>query len=119
MTLEGTCAPNNIGALLISSVLEEHGVSPKDVHFVTVNFPLMGPDLKKHVIAVAWLPEPAMEALPQPYTVPPQIAAVMSLEDYPLSIAPDIDRSRVQRVADAMYEFQMLAHPFQASSMLG
>ena len=182
----GVNAPNNIGTLLISSVLEEHGVSPKDVHFVTVNFPLMGEDLKKHVINVAWLPEPfgsidqasmglqelcdldqgatanfpvgwyvvtktwakkyprtlaaflyalregqqiadadrsavqsAMEALPPPYTVPPQIAAVMSLEDYPLSVAPDIDQSRVQRVADAMYQFQMLTHPFQVSSMLG
>ena len=182
----GVNAPNNIGTLLISSVLEEHGVSPKDVHFVTVNFPLMGAALKKHTIDVAWLPEPfgsidqaamglqelcdldqgatanfpvgwyvvtknwakenprtlaaflyalregqqiadtdrsavqlAMEALPQPYTVPPQIAAVMSLEDYPLSIAPDIDQSRVQRVADAMYQFQMLTHPFQVSSMLG
>jgi len=182
----GVNAPDNIGTLLISSVLEEHGVSPKDVHFVTVNFPLMGEDLEKHVIDVAWLPEPfgsidqaavgleelcdldqgatanfpvgwyvvtknwakenprtlaaflyalregqqiadtdrsavqmAMERLPKPYTVPPQIAAVMSLEDYPLSIAPDIDRSRVQRVADAMYQFQMLTHPFQVSSMLG
>ena len=43
----GVNAPNNIGTLLISSVLEEHGVSPKDVHFVTVNFVLMGKDLKQ------------------------------------------------------------------------
>jgi NitT/TauT family transport system substrate-binding protein len=181
----GVNVPDNIGTLLISSVLEEHGVSPKDVHFVPVNFPLMGQDLKKHIIDVAWLPEPfgsedqasmgleelcdldqgatasfpvgwyvvtkawakkyprtlaaflyalregqqiadtdrsvvqdAMEKLPFPYTVPAQIAAVMSLEDYPLSIAPDIDQSRVQRVADAMYQFQMLTHPFQVSSML-
>jgi NitT/TauT family transport system substrate-binding protein len=181
----GVNVPNNIGTLLISSVLEEHGVSPKDVHFVPVNFPLMGEYLKKHLIDVAWLPEPfgsedqasmgleelcdldqgatasfpvgwyvvtkawakkyprtlaaflyalregqqiadadrsavqdAMEKLPFPYTVPAQIAAVMTLEDYPLSIAPDIDQSRVQRVADAMYQFQMLTHPFQVSSML-
>ena len=59
-----------------------------------------------------------MEKLPFPYTVPPPIAAVMSLETYPLSIAPDIDRSRVQRVADEMYQFQMLTRPFQVSSML-
>jgi NitT/TauT family transport system substrate-binding protein len=181
----GVNVPDNIGTLLISSVLEEHGVSPKDVHFVPVNFPLMGEYLKKHIIDVAWLPEPfgsedqasmgleelcdldqgatasfpvgwyvvtkawakkyprtlaaflyalregqqiadtdrsvvqdAMEKLPFPYTVPAQIAAVMTLEDYPLSIAPDIDQSRVQRVADAMYLFQMLTHPFQVSSML-
>jgi NitT/TauT family transport system substrate-binding protein len=182
----GVNVQNNIGTLLISSVLDEHGISPKDVHFVAVNFPLMGEDLKKHIIDVAWLPEPfgsedqasmgleelcdldqgatanfpvgwyvvtkawakkyprtlaaflyalregqqmadtdrsavqeAMEKLPFPYTVPAQIAAVMTLEDYPLSIAPDIDQSRVQRVADAMYQFQMLTHPFQVSSMLG
>ena len=60
-----------------------------------------------------------MEKLPFPYTVPPTIAAVMSLETYPLSIAPDIDLSRVQRVANEMYQFQMLARPFQVSSMLG
>jgi len=63
--------------------------------------------------------EQAMEKLPSPYTVPPMIAAVMSLESYPLSIAPDIDLSRVQRVANEMYHFQMLSSPFHVSSMLG
>ena len=43
----------------------------------------------------------------------------MSLENYPLSVAPDIDLSRVQRVADAMYEFHMLTQAFHVSSMLG
>ena len=43
----------------------------------------------------------------------------MSLENYPLSVAPDIDQSRVQRVADAMFQFRMLAHTFQVTSMLG
>ena len=60
-----------------------------------------------------------MGKLPFPYTVPPTIAAVMSLENYPLSVTPDIDRSRVQRVADEMYQFRMLASPFKVSSMLG
>jgi len=182
----GVNALNNIGTLLISSVLEEHGMSPRAVHFVPVNFPQMGEALKQHVIDVAWLPEPfgsadaeslglqelcdldqgatanfpvgwyvvtkawakkypqtmaaflqalqegqeiadtrrnvveqAMEKLPFPYTVPPTIAAVMSLETYPLSVAPDIDRSRVQRVADEMYQFRMLASPFHVNSMLG
>ena len=63
--------------------------------------------------------EQAMEKLPSPYTVPPTIASVMSLESYPLSIAPDIDLSRVQRVANEMYHFQMLSRPFHVSSMLG
>ena len=42
----------------------------------------------------------------------------MSLENYPLSVAPDIDLARVQRVADAMRQFNMLAQTFQVSSML-
>jgi len=182
----GVNARNNIGTLLISSVLEEYGMSPREVHFVPVNFPQMGEELKRHLIDVAWLPEPfgsadaqsmglqelcdldqgaaanfpvgwyvvtkawakkyphtmaaflqalqegqqiadsrrnaveqAMEKLPMPYTVSPTIAAVMSLETYPLTIAPGIDQSRVQRVADEMYQFQMLGSPFKVSSMLG
>ena len=43
----------------------------------------------------------------------------MSLENYPPSVAPEIDLSRVQRVADAMYEFHMLTQTFHVSSMLG
>ncbi len=182
----GVNALNNIGTLLISSVLEEYGMSPRQVHFVVVNFPTMGQALKQHLIDVAWLPEPfgsedaaslglqeicdldqgatanfpvgwyvvtkawakkypqtlaafldalrqaqeiadsrrsaveqAMEKLPFPYTVPPTIAAVMSLETYPLSVAPDIDLARVQRVANEMYLFRMLGRPFHVSSMLG
>jgi NitT/TauT family transport system substrate-binding protein len=182
----GVNVVNNIGTLLISSVLEEHGLSVHDVHFVPVPFPAMGQDLKRHVIDAAWLPEPfgsedaasmgvqelcdldqgattgfpvgwyvvtkawakrypqtltafldalragqqiadsrriaveqAMEKLPFPYTVLPPIAAVMSLEAYPLSVAPHIDQLRVQRVADEMYQFKMLTQPFQVSSMLG
>ena len=33
---------NNIGTLLISSVLQEHGLSARDVHFVPVPFPVLG-----------------------------------------------------------------------------
>lgn len=177
---------NNIGTLLISSMLQEYGLSPRQVHFVPLNFPDMGQALKRHEIDVAWLPEPfgsadaesmglqmlcdldqgatanfpvgwyvvtkawakryphtmaafltalragqeiadtrrnaveqAMEKLPFPYTVPPTIASVMSLETYPLSTAPQIDQSRVQRVADEMYQFQMLTGAFRVSSMLG
>jgi hypothetical protein len=43
----------------------------------------------------------------------------MSLENYPLSVAPDIDQSRVPRVADAVYQFHMLTQPFQVSTILG
>jgi NitT/TauT family transport system substrate-binding protein len=177
---------NNIGTLLISSVLEEHGLSVRDVHFVPVPFPALGQALKRHVVDVAWLPEPtasadgqsmgleeladldqgatasfpvgwyvvtkawakkyphtlaafldalragqqiadsnrtaveqAMEKLPTPFTVSPVIAAVMSIETYPLTIAPDINRLRVQRVANEMFQFHMLTQPFQVKSMLG
>jgi NitT/TauT family transport system substrate-binding protein len=183
----GVNALKNIGTLLISSVLEEHAISPKEVHFVAIKtgFPGMMQAMQQHVIDVAWLPEPfgsadsmqyglreivdldqgattsfpvgwyvvtkawakkyphtlaafldalrqgqeiadtdraaveqAMQKLPRPYTVPAFITAVMSLETYPLSVAPDIDQSRVQRVADAMYQLGMLTQPFPVSTML-
>ena len=63
--------------------------------------------------------EQAMEKLPAPFTVSPIIAAVMSIENYPLNVAPNIDLPRVQRVADEMYQFNMLTTKFQVSSMLG
>jgi NitT/TauT family transport system substrate-binding protein len=178
----GVNVTNNIGTLLISSVLEEHGLSAKKVKFVAVPFPNMGQALQQGSIDAAWLPEPfgsvdaekmglaeltdldqgatqgfpvgwyvvtkswakkyprtlaaslvalrrgqqiaddsrtavesAMEKLPPPYTVPPAIASVMSLETYPLNVAPDIDLARVQRVADEMYQFRMLRQPFHVS----
>jgi NitT/TauT family transport system substrate-binding protein len=177
---------NNIGTLLISSVLQEHGMSVRDVHFVPVPFPALGLALKRHVVDVAWLPEPtasadeqsmglqeladldqgattafpvgwyvvtkawakkyprtlaafldalragqqiadssriaveqAMEKLPAPFTVSSTIAAVMSIETYPLTIAPNINRVRIQRVADEMLQFHMLSQPFKVSTMLG
>ena len=182
----GVNVTNNIGTLLISSVLEEHGLSARKVTFKAVPFPLMGEALQRGTIDAAWLPEPfgsadaetmgltelcdldqgategfpvgwyvvtktwakkyphtltafldalkqaqqiadnsrtaveqAMEKLPKPYTVPPAIASVMSLETYPLNIAPSIDQARAQRVADEMYQFKMLSQPFQVSTMLG
>jgi NitT/TauT family transport system substrate-binding protein len=177
---------DNIGTLLISSVLAEHGVSLSKVHFKAMPFPLMAQALHSHQIDAAWLPEPfgsefsaglglqqltdldqgatsdfpvgwyvvtkawaqkyphtlaafldalkrgqqiadtqrtaveqAMEELPKPYTVPPMIASVMSLESYPLNVAPDIDPNRVQRVANEMLQFRMLGQPFQVKTMLG
>lgn len=56
----GVNATNNIGTLLFSSVLEEHGVSLRDVQFVPIQtgFPGMALALQQHLIDVAWLPEP-------------------------------------------------------------
>jgi NitT/TauT family transport system substrate-binding protein len=182
----GVNVTNNIGTLLISSVLEEHGLPAGKVKFVAMPFPQMGQALQRGAIDAAWLPEPfgsadaeimgltelcdldqgatagfpvgwyvvtktwakkyprtldafltalrqgqqvadnsrtaveqAMEKLPKPYTVPPAIASVMSLETYPLNTAPDIDLPRVQRVANEMYQFKMLNQPFRVSTMLG
>lgn len=62
--------------------------------------------------------ERAVEQLPEPYTVKPQYAAIMSIGNYPLNTAPDIDGARVQRVAEAMRQFSMLPSAFNVASML-
>jgi NitT/TauT family transport system substrate-binding protein len=46
--------------------------------------------------------------------VPSSIAAVMALNTYPIGI----DQTRIQRVADVMYQFGLLTKPFNVSSML-
>jgi NitT/TauT family transport system substrate-binding protein len=61
--------------------------------------------------------EQAMETLngPQNGQVTPIIAAVMALDQYPLSIDP----TRLQRVADVMFQFGLLHQRFSISQMLG
>jgi NitT/TauT family transport system substrate-binding protein len=61
--------------------------------------------------------EQAMETLngPQNGQVTPVIAAVMALDQYPLSIDP----TRLQRIPDVMFQFGLLHHPFRISQMLG
>jgi len=51
---------NDLGTLLISSVLQSHGVPVQDVHFVPIKqgFQAMGIALQEHLIDAAWLPEP-------------------------------------------------------------
>jgi NitT/TauT family transport system substrate-binding protein len=169
----------NIGTLLISSVLAEHGIAPSSVQFVPVNFPQMVQELRDHAIDAAWLPEPfaslaevrygaqklvdldqgatqdfpvgcdvvtktwalrypqtlaaflraltqaqeiadssrpAVERALETYTgVPPLIAAVMAIDTYPLTLHP----VRVQRVADAMFQFGLIHRPFTVRSMIG
>jgi NitT/TauT family transport system substrate-binding protein len=52
-------APDNVLQLLASSVLAEHGISPKTVHFVTkYNFPQMPAALQSGAVNAAVLPEP-------------------------------------------------------------
>ena len=60
--------------------------------------------------------EQAFEAIngPQNGQVTPNIAAVMALDTYPIGI----DATRLQRVADVMYQFGLLKSRFSVSSML-
>jgi NitT/TauT family transport system substrate-binding protein len=54
----GVNALNNIGTLLVSSLLADNGVPPNDVTFVPIPFPAMAAALKAHTVDAAWLPEP-------------------------------------------------------------
>ncbi len=60
--------------------------------------------------------EQAFEAIsgPQNGQVTPGIGAVMALDTYPIGI----DQTRIQRVADVMYQFGLLKSRFDVSSML-
>jgi NitT/TauT family transport system substrate-binding protein len=60
--------------------------------------------------------EQSFEAIngPQNGQVTPGIAAVMALDTYPIGI----DATRIQRVADVMYQFGLLKTRFNVSSML-
>lgn len=61
--------------------------------------------------------ERAMESLngPQDGQIPPLVAAVMALNLYPTSI----DKVRIQRVADVMYQFGLLHSRFNVTPMIG
>jgi NitT/TauT family transport system substrate-binding protein len=60
--------------------------------------------------------EQAFEAIngPQNGQITPSIAAVMALDTYPIGI----DATRIQRVADVMFQFGLLKTRFNVSSML-
>jgi NitT/TauT family transport system substrate-binding protein len=56
----GVNAPNNIGTLLVTSVLYDNAVYIKKdhIHFRDIPFPKMTQALQKHEIAAAWMVEP-------------------------------------------------------------
>ncbi len=54
----GVNALNNIGTLLIDSLLTDNAVPPSDVTFKVIPFPLMAHALTTHQVDAAWLPEP-------------------------------------------------------------
>jgi NitT/TauT family transport system substrate-binding protein len=51
-------APDNILYLLTASILIEHGVSPKSVHFASIPFTEMPAELESGAVSAAVLPEP-------------------------------------------------------------
>jgi NitT/TauT family transport system substrate-binding protein len=51
-------APHGIGQLLVDATLTANMVSPGDVHFTDVPFPLMAQGLKEHKYAAAFMPQP-------------------------------------------------------------
>ena len=61
--------------------------------------------------------EQAMEALtgPQNGEIPPIVASVMAVNIYPTAI----DKVRIQRVADVMYQFGLLRDRFNVTPMIG
>jgi len=61
--------------------------------------------------------EQAMEALtgPQNGEIPPIVASVMAVNIYPTAI----DKVRIQRVADVMYQFGLLLARFNVTPMIG
>jgi NitT/TauT family transport system substrate-binding protein len=181
-------APNNILYLLTASVLTEHGISPKNVHFVTkYPFPLIPGKLSAGVVNAAVLPEPfasiaeetygavpladlnqgattsfpvegyvatkqwakqhpqtlaafyraleqgqqiadtnraaverAMELLPKPLRLTPAQAALMSVDEYPVSSGAvgTVDKIRLQRVVNVMQQFLGFDPSFNIDSML-
>jgi NitT/TauT family transport system substrate-binding protein len=54
----GVNALNNVGMLLVSSVLSDAGMSPSEVHFVSIPFSKMAAALQAHQVDAAYLPEP-------------------------------------------------------------
>jgi len=53
-------APNNIGTLLIDSLLEAHGLTPQQIHYAIVPFPAVAPTLAapRTTLSAAFAPEP-------------------------------------------------------------
>jgi NitT/TauT family transport system substrate-binding protein len=181
-------APDNILYLLAASVLTEHGISPKDVHFVTAyGLPQMPAELHAGTINAAVLPEPfasiaeesygavpladlnqgattsfpvegyvatkqwakqnpqtlaafyraleegqqiadtnraaveqAMEKLPAPLGLSKATAALMSVDEYPVSSGPvgTVDKDQLQRVVDVMQQYLGFDQNFNINSML-
>src|SRR5215813_10869183 len=53
-------APNDIGALLVNSLLIAHGLTPRQIHYANVPFPAVAPALTKSgsLVSASFAPEP-------------------------------------------------------------
>jgi NitT/TauT family transport system substrate-binding protein len=63
-------ALNNIGQLLVASMLQDNAV-PGTVHYNVQPFPKMGALLAAHKLTAAWLPEPFISEFEEQYGVEP------------------------------------------------
>lgn len=104
-------ASNDIGTLLIDSLLLAHGLTPRQVHFANVPFP--------GVVAALTTPgSPVIASFaPEPFVSLGEAAAFISLPAFPLSV----DAVRLQRVVSAMTRFGLLpaGNNLQIASMIG
>ena len=64
--------------------------------------------------------EKAMEAMPSPLGLSRQTAAIMALDEYPVSSGPagSVDTIRLRRVVDVMHQFLGFSSSFNVGSML-
>lgn len=62
-------AKNNIGQLLVESMLQDNAVPLTKVKFSVQPFPAMGPLLAQHKLAAAWMPEPFISEDEEQYGV--------------------------------------------------
>lgn len=83
-------APDDIGTLLVDSLLVEHGMSSSQVHFNNaVPFPAVGPALESNAISAAFSPEPFVSLERRP----------AASRNWPTStrVRPGTSRSRAMR----------------------
>jgi len=64
-------AKENIGQLLVTSMLQDNAVATGSVKFNVQPFPAMGPLLAEHKLTAAWLPEPFISEFEEKYGVEP------------------------------------------------
>jgi NitT/TauT family transport system substrate-binding protein len=64
-------AKNNIGQLLVDSMLQDNAVPLSKVKTPVYPFPAMGPLLAQHKLTAAWLPEPFISEFEEKYGVQP------------------------------------------------